>query len=260
MISENAFDEIMENKKTKKNTEKFVIRLADDDAKMLESAVNWFVTQGDVRYAVREVGRKCGQLHIHVLITPFKIKTTFVQNFHKFFKKRWEGNESFSCKQQRKDDFNNYVYLSKGPSRFEQPIVLYKGAITDEQVFEWWQHYWSDKPIEEDNTIKVTEDGKVVVKNKKKNPTWSQMLTARIRKNMDGFHWEYSPTCVAILLDDFVMPALGEESKKLSPLIVRDLVLGQLNALCGGKCVSLNKKIRREGFPDLFGNGEHDFW
>lgn len=216
-------------------------RLTDDNFDMLVNAVTWFRSASVVYYAVYEIS-KIGQSHIHCLL-DVKNKSTFVQQFHKQFKNRWKGNKSFSCEFLKKDLENNYVYLSKG-TRYKLPHVLYK-KISDEDVEKYWKKYWEDKPEGLDKTITST-------KSKKKVITWSQQVSIDILTKYPDREWSYCAEDVDFIFD-FVMVSLGSQSKKLNAFILRDLVLGQLNAISNGKCVGLNKVLKKQAFPDLFG-------
>jgi hypothetical protein len=115
--------------------------------------------------------------------------------------------------------------------------------ITQVEIDSYWNKYWEDKPIEEDKTL---------IHNKiKKNKalTWSEQLTLDIRKSNPSKIWHYDRIDVE-LLADFVLKALGSQSKKLSSFIVRDLILGQLNAL-NPSCPYLRSKLLHDGFSDL---------
>ena len=222
-------------------------RLTDDDATMLESAVNFMRITSVVYIAVHETSRQ-GQKHIHVMFEPVKIdKSAWVQKFHKFFHQRWVGNSSYSCTPVKEKD-NFILYCCKG-TRFKPAEIIFKNdeAISDEKVKECYDKYWSDKPIEEDKTL--------LQKPKKSSTvTWSEQLTKDLLKSHPNEQWRYDATTVNFLINS-VLKNLGQTSKKLNSFIVRDIVFGQLNALSGGKCEGLNKKIKYDAFPDLF--GEH---
>lgn len=219
----------------------YQFRITDENAEMLESAVTWFRSVTVVHLAVYETSR-LGKLHIHCVL-DITCKSTFIQQFHKKFKNRWMGNKSYSCETLKKDIENSYIYLSKG-TRFKEPDVIFT-LLTSEQITQYWQKYWSDKPIEADKTLGFTNK-------KKSTESWSEMVTKEILEKYPARDWQYDADDIDTLIS-IVMVKLGQQSKKLNHRIISDLVLGQLNGLMKGKCISLNKQIKRLSFPDLFG-------
>lgn len=217
-------------------------RLTDENKEMLISAINWIQSVGVVYYAVSEISKQ-GKLHIHAII-DVNNKSTFIQQFHKHFKNRWHGNKSYSCEALKKDLINNYIYLSKG-TRDDLPNVIHKIAdITDENIKEYHDKYWEDKPKELEKTV---------MNNAKKAsvPTWSELLTLEIIKQYPNKDWEYNAIDIDLLWS-MVTKSLGTRSKKLNAFIVRDLVLGQLNAL-NPHCYGIQKSLRNQAFADLYG-------
>jgi len=215
-------------------------RLTDENRDMLVSVVTWLRSQTVVHLAVHEISKQ-GKAHIHVIFDT-KCKSTLIQNFHKEFKKRWCGNKSFSCETLKKELENNYIYLCKG-TRDTQPDVLYK--LIDIDVTKYHNKYWEDKPKEQDYKL----NPKLLVKAKSK--TWSELLTEELIEKYPKRKWEY---CAADIDDlwSIVLKNLGKNSKKLNGHIVRDLVLGQLNAL-NPDCYGLHKSLKHSVFSDLFG-------
>lgn len=227
----------------------YVLRLTDSCKQNLIDVVTWFRTQATVLISCFEISR-IGQEHIHMLFIPLKSKSNLFHNFHIFTGERYKGNKAFSCKEKKKELINNLIYLCKG-TRFKPPEILFKLAcLTDAMVSQYYKHYWSDKPIEADNTIKSKP---------KKNaaPTWSEQLTKTIQKDLPNHDWQYCAGDINTLYD-YVLVNLGVNSKKLSPIIVRDFVYGQLNALTNGRCCQMKKKFQQESFPDLFGSFDFD--
>jgi len=221
------------------------LRLTDENTEMLNNAVQYARTNSMVEIAVFEVS-KIGQRHIHMLFEPINItKSAWVQGFHKFFHKRWSGNKSYSCTDLIKEKDNFIIYCCKG-TRFKEPDVVFS-MLSLETTTAHWKTYWSDKPIEKDNTLKSASS------KKKSALTWSQNLTASLHEQSPDHKWSYTSQSMDIIIDA-TMVALGDGSKKLNSYIVRDLALGQLNALTKGQCKSLLDKVRFEAFPDLFGS------
>lgn len=223
----------------------FTFRLTDSNKEMLEAFVVWARSTSVVHMVVFEIS-KDGQEHIHMLFDPIKVtKSAWVQAFHKHFKNRWNGNKSYSCSELRKEKENFLIYMCKG-TRYKLPEILFKlGDYTDQDVETYWKKYWEDKPVEKDKTLNV--------KPSKKALTWSQELTNAIRKEYPNHNWSYDTPDLDLLFN-YVMKALGSASKKLNAFIVRDLVLGQLNALTAGECLGLNQDLKKQAFPNFFGN------
>jgi len=227
----------------------YVLRLTDNSRDKLIEVVNWFRTNAQVLITCFEISR-AGQEHIHMLFIPLKSKSILFQNFHTATGNKYKGNKSFSCKEKQKDMINNLIYICKG-TRFKPPDILFKIVnITDDMVIQYWKHYWSDKPIEADKTISTKPK-------KNANPTWSELLTKTIKNDRPNYNWSYCAEDINDLYS-YVLKNLGITSKKLSPIIVRDLVYGQLNALTDGECCQMKKKFQQEMFPDLFGSFDFD--
>lgn len=218
-------------------------RLTDPEITMLESCVNWMCgnTRCLVELVVSETSKN-DKLHIHAVL-GIQNKSTFFQQFHKKFENRWHGNKSFTCETLRKEKENNYIYLCKG-TRNALPNVMYKAGISDEMIKQYHDKYWEDKPLDKEHGVKLREK-------KSQIKTWSQELTATIRNKYPGKLWIYDADHIDLLWA-IVTDALGSASKKLSAFIVRDLVMGQLNAL-NPTCVGIKKQMRNQAFPDLFG-------
>lgn len=208
--------------------------------------VDWVRDHAQIILCVFEIAKKNGKEHLHLLFIPHLTKSTFFQAFHKYFNKKYSGNKDFKCNTLTKDIKNNLIYFCKG-TRFLEPEVMAKDPkISDAMITQYWKHYWSDKPIEDDKTLST-------LPLKKTAPTWSENLTILILKEMPAHNWQYCGEDIDILYN-YVLQNLGTQSKKLNSHIVRDLVLGQLNSLTNGKCFPMKKKFQQEMFPDLFGN------
>lgn len=223
----------------------YVMRLTDNTKQSLYDFVSWARSYSTVLIACFEISRT-GQEHLHMVFIPLKTKSTFIQQMHVAFGERYKGNKSYSCEQKKKDLVNNYIYLCKG-TRFKEPEIIFKiASITNDMVLQYWKHYWSDKPIDADKTISTKPK-------KNASPTWSEELTKTIQNDRPNYKWEYCAEDVNDLYK-YVLKHLGKSSKKLSPIIVRDFVYGQLNALTDGECCQMRKKFQQEMFPDLFGS------
>jgi len=221
------------------------MRLTDDNHEMLTSFVVWARSTSVVYLAVYETSKQ-GQLHIHMLFEPIKqLKSAWIQAFHKFFKNRWNGNKSYSCSNLKLEVDNFYIYCCKG-CRFKPPDVMFT-KLPDTDIDKYWKKYWEDKPIEEDKTLlKQTKKKTSII-------TWSQQVSLDIIKAYPDHTWSYCSEDVDVIFD-FVLKCLGSTSKKLNAFILRDLVLGQLNAISNGQCSGLNKALKKLAFPELFGN------
>jgi len=219
----------------------FHFRLHHPEHETLNLVVLFFRSKVPVYYAVQEYGRKSGENHIHMIFETLG-KSTLLQQFHKHFKDIFKGNQSFSCKELKKELLNNYIYMSKG-TRDKPPNVLFHNdekGVTLDLIEIYHTKYWSDKPVEQDKTITIKKDNKL---------TWSQQLTSFIKEKSGARVWQYDRVDIEILTS-YVLKSLGAQSKKLSSFIIRDLVLGQLNAL-NPSCPSLTNKLLHEAFPDL---------
>lgn len=219
------------------------LRLTDTSREYLEKAVLYARSTAIVELAVFEIS-KLGHEHIHMLFEPNVTKSAWVQGFHKHFNKRWVGNKAYSCSELEKEKENFLIYCCKG-TRNTPPDVIFH-FMTAEQVMGYWQKYWSDKPVEQDLTLTAFKS------KKQKEPNWAMKCTQWIRLTHPHHTWSYTSDCID-LLTDLVLERLGEVSGKLSSHILSDLVRGQLNALCAGRCKGLKERLLMEGFPDLFG-------
>lgn len=222
------------------------LRVTHHDIETLKLVVLWFRSKVSVYLAVHEISRQEKKLHIHMLFECDESKkSNLFQQWHIHFKNIFKGNRAFMCKELKKPLENNYIYLCKG-TRFEPPNVIFFNEEKDlhqTDIDGYWNKYWEDKPIEEDKTLihnKIKKD---------KALSWSEQLTLDIRKSNPSKVWNYDRLDIETLCDK-VLKSLGTQSKKLSSFIVRDLVLGQLNAL-NPHCLALREKLLKEGFSDL---------
>lgn len=218
-------------------------RLNDESHENLRHIVTWLTSVcSSVHLAVEEIGKN-GRRHIHCVI-QVKNKSTLIQQFHKQTSGRYKGNKAYSCESLTKDIERIYIYLCKG-TRFTLPNVLYKIKSID--VSYYHAEYWKILPIENDWSINPTHNNPI----KKRTLTWSENLTNEIREKYPNNNWEYQATCIDLLWN-MVTKALGKSSKKLSCNIIRDLVMGQLNAL-NPNSFGIRVTLKNNAFPDLFG-------
>lgn len=220
------------------------LRVTDNDPGNLEKIAIYLRSVSKVIIVVQEISYKEKKLHIHALFQTTLKKSGFIQAFHKHFKDKYVGNQSYSCSVLEKEPENYIIYCCKG-TRNEPPKVLYKAEWVDSQMY--WEHYWSDKPIELDNTIKVAK--------KKKAITWSQALTNELERRYPHQSWSYTEFNVKIMTRE-VLIALGQQSKNVPVSTISGMVKGQMNALnyrmFGDVDERLYHHVLREGFPDLF--------
>jgi len=229
--------------KADENPNTLIIRVSHDDIDMLTKVVTYAKNSAIVDLAVFEIS-KSGQRHIHMMFEPINItKSAWFQAFHKFFKNVFKGNKSYSCEKMRKAKFNSYCYMCKG-TRTVAPDVMHT-ILSPEVIQYYYELYWGDKPVEKDFTQSVK---------KKATLTWSQQLTITLQQESPDHKWSYNAVSMDKILDGTLV-ALGNGSKKMNSFIIRDLALGQLNALTKGRDKTLNDKVRFEAFPDLFGIG-----
>jgi len=209
-------------------------RLTDDSLQNLEEVTTWLRSVSKVYLCVLESGSVTGKQHTHCVHDFPKTKSTFGQNFLKKFPK-YKGNQSYSCETLKKELENNIRYLCKG-TKDSLPQVLFS-CYNEEEIKLFHEQYWSEN--------------KKVVKEKNKTISWSQQLTLDIKEEIpQSVNFKYDALSIQILTRR-VLKQLGATSKKLNHMIVRDLVLGQLNAL---NEYSLQEDIYMKAFPDLFGN------
>lgn len=211
-------------------------RLTDDSLNNIQEVVTWLRSVSKVYLSVLESGSVTGKQHTHCLIDFPKTKSTYAQQFLKKFP-RYKGNKSYSCELLKKDMENNIRYLCKGTVS-DLPHVLFS-SYSEEEIKIFYEQYWSEN--------------KLIEKKKKSNLTWSEQLTEDIKNEMPhSKDFTYCKTDIQILTRR-VLTQLGKTSKKLNCHIIRDLVLGQLNALNG---YALQEEMFGKAFPDLFGNYE----
>ncbi|WP_295651243.1 hypothetical protein [uncultured Mucilaginibacter sp.] len=79
--------------------------------------------------------------HSHTII-DVKNKSTFIQQFHKKFNKKYVGNKSYSCEELRDTPEMNYQYCCKGNNENELPDVLYSGGLFVGDIEKYHQAYW----------------------------------------------------------------------------------------------------------------------
>jgi len=209
-------------------------RLTDDSQPNLEEVTTWLRSVSKVYLCVLESGSITGKQHTHCVHDFPKTKSTFGQNFLKKFP-RYKGNQSYSCETLKKELENNIRYLCKGTKDI-LPQVLFS-SYSDEEIKLFHEQYWSEN--------------KKVVKEKNKTISWSQQLTQDIQNEYpQSCNFTYCAVDIQIITRRTLLQ-LGATSKKLNHMIVRDLVLGQLNAL---NKYSLHEDIYMKAFPDLYGN------
>lgn len=222
-------------------------RLTEEDKQFLTNdVIVYLISISVVDLAVYEVS-KIGKSHIHVILQPLKTKSTFLQQFHAHFKRRYVGNKSITCETLKKEKENNYIYLCKG-TRDSPPQVLHKLSSIDTDFY--WKKYWEDKPLEKDYKINPPNPNR-----REKVKTWSELLTIDLKKQYPGKTWEYCGYDIDILWSA-VLKSLGVNSKKLNERIIKDLVLGQLNAL-NPDSYGLHKTMKHLAFPDLYGEAPY---
>jgi len=95
-------------------------------------------------------------------------------------------------------------------------------------------------------------ENKVALESKKqkvKVKSWSQQLTESIQKKYPDMEWKFNAQSFHLIHTE-VLLALGIMSKKLSPMITRDLTYGQFNALAPND-KEFNVDIFTKAFPEF---------
>lgn len=220
------------------------MRVTDYEVSNLEKITMYLRSVSKVIIVVQEISRKENKPHIHALFQTTKGKSGFVQAFHKHFKNKYVGNQSYSCSVLEKEPENFIIYCCKG-SRNDPPKVLYKADWIDPRMY--WEHYWSDKPIENDNTV--------AVKRKTKSVSWSVKLTDDLVKKYPNKHWSYDVDDVELMTQE-VLLALGNSSKNIPDANIGGMIKGQMNALNIRRSGLVDKRlyhhVLKTAFPDLF--------
>lgn len=106
----------------------------------LEEVCIWARTVGTMKVSVFEISKQDKE-HSHTII-ELKNKSTFIQQFHKKFNKKYVGNKSYSCEELRDTPEINYQYCCKG-EKDKFPVVLYSGGLFVGDVEKYHQAYWA---------------------------------------------------------------------------------------------------------------------
>ena len=212
------------------------LRITDDSRERLIEVMLWLRSESKVYMSVLECGSITGKQHTHNIIDSPITKSGFSQQFLRKFP-RYKGNKSYSLAPLKKELENNNKYCCKG--RVDCPPDVLFSVYTEEQINEFHIEYW--------------EINKVCQKKKAKTQkaySWSEELTAQIRRDFPDAQWSYCAMDIRQLMG-IVRDALGATSKKLSSKIIHELILGQLNAL-NSECRKLESNLMASAFPDLF--------
>lgn len=185
------------------------------------------------KYAIfKEIADKTGKPHIQGLVIPFKsdsqTRRDLLARFPGFFRK-----SNYSFVPVKTDGYELYVC--------KQGNVWINNIWTDEEIKNKQKEFW------ENNKVMVPK-----AKSKEKVKSWSMRLTESIRLKYPNQVWFYNAQTIEILLSE-TLNAMGSDSKKIGNKIVKELVLGQLNALNNSVSNGLYDKIKHEEFNDLFG-------
>jgi len=116
-------------------------RVKSESDELLENIVLWCRQNGKVIIAVKEIGKTDGK-HIHVIIEPSKTISTFRQNFLKTFPDL-KGNQSYSCKEIKKDLDHNVRYCAKG-TKDEMPVILYS-TLSGNEIEDAHKLFWENQ-------------------------------------------------------------------------------------------------------------------
>ena len=121
----------------------------------LEEVCLWARSVGTMKLSVFEISKQDKE-HSHTII-ELKNKSTFIQQFHKKFEKKYVGNKCYSCETLRDTLEMNYQYCCKGNNKDELPEVLYSGGLFVGDIEKYHQAYWVLNEI-------MTKKGEVIKK------------------------------------------------------------------------------------------------
>ena len=105
----------------------------------LEEVCVWARSVGTMKVSVFEISKQDKE-HSHTII-ELKNKSTFIQQFHKKFNKKYVGNKSYSCEELRDTPEMNYQYCCKG-EKDKMPDVLYSGGMFIGDIEKYHKAYW----------------------------------------------------------------------------------------------------------------------
>lgn len=214
----------------------FTFRYDYEDEKMLDILAPW-LKQNLKKYAIfKEVGDVTGKHHVQGIVIPFKSDSQFRRDLLKKFPNTF-CRSNYSFVPVKKEGYELYIC--------KQGTVWINNLWTDEQIKEKQKQYWENNKV----MLPKAKSKKVL--------TWSQKLTLHLRQKYtdvsgNPMMWFYNDNCIEILLHE-TLYAMGNESRKIGGKNVKELVLGQLNALNNTVTNGLHDKIKHEEFSDLFG-------
>lgn len=208
----------------------FTFRYDYQDEKFLEP-LETFLKVNLRKYAIfKEVADETGKLHVQGVAIPFKSASQFRRDLQSRFPNVFcKSNYSFAPVNK---DESYPLYICK------QGNVWINNMWTEEEILSNKTKYWKNNK----NLLPKAKSNKVI--------TWSQQLTIDIAKKHPDVQWSYDVYSIQILIDE-TLTAMGKTSKKLSGRIVKELVLGQLNALNPTISSGLRQKLINEEFNDL---------
>lgn len=105
----------------------------------LEKVTLWLRGEAQVKISVFEISKE-DKDHSHTIM-EVKNKSTFIQHFHKQFKKKYVGNKSYCAAELRETIEKNYQYCCKGISKDDGPFILYS-SLPIGDIEKYHEAYW----------------------------------------------------------------------------------------------------------------------
>jgi len=221
----------------------FQFRVTEESDERIRELTLWIRSNSNALMIVKEIGSETEKKHIHALI-DVPNKSTFVQKFHKQFRKsedgkfvpRYSGNKSYSCEELKKPLDNSLRYLCKGEKKGEHPNIEFSKYDAHE-IIDFHNRYW-----DENASVK-----KPVVKAQKSALSWSHKVLSDYKDeyahHIAHIQWCYSgmnnlsvEDCLdeKLVLFQFILKRCGQDVRKVNDHIILDIYKGFLNNILLG--------------------------
>lgn len=214
----------------------------------LDHIADWCRLNFTKIFSVLEHGSLNEGRHMHMILVTYDVKE---QTVRKRLLKRWptlKGRGKYSIKELATDgDIDRCTtYLCKGDNATQMPRVLSNNMLTQENIIERFNKYWSQS-----NTIPAISDDKIIVPMpvvpKKTKPTAVQAIAEILQCNNEGHDWMMNEDDMQMVYGA-TMRYLGRKGKTLDVIIVRRICLGVLNILAHD---DLSNELWRRLFPEF---------
>lgn len=109
-----------------------------------QAFATWLASVCSAYLVVLEVGTVTEKEHVHCALHSDKKLSAVRKSFQRAFSSLPDGNGTYSLKE-CDDDWENYLlYMCKGASKNEDPVVWLKQGLeyTDERIAEFHERYW----------------------------------------------------------------------------------------------------------------------